>query len=43
MLVVERGVPPEICLEKQRGYSQPMADGRRSLVLRLEHNVCIGL
>ncbi|CAL1265247.1 unnamed protein product [Larinioides sclopetarius] len=38
VLVVERGVPPHICLEQQRNYSQAMADGRRALVLRLEHN-----
>ncbi|KAG8202146.1 hypothetical protein JTE90_010505 [Oedothorax gibbosus] len=38
VLVVERGVPPNICLEQQRNYSQPMADGRRALVLRLEHD-----
>lgn len=38
VLVVERGVPPNICLAQQRNYSQPMADGRRALVLRLEHS-----
>nr|XP_042896955.1 transient receptor potential cation channel subfamily V member 5 [Parasteatoda tepidariorum] len=38
VLVVERGVPPAICLQQQRNYSQAMADGRRALVLRLEHN-----
>ncbi|GFV98681.1 ion_trans domain-containing protein [Trichonephila clavipes] len=38
VLVVERGVPPHICLEQQRNYSQAMADERRALVLRLEHN-----
>lgn len=35
VLVVERGVPPKERLTKLMWYSQPMSDGRRALVLRL--------
>ncbi|XP_046383635.1 uncharacterized protein LOC124154144 isoform X2 [Ischnura elegans] len=35
VLVVERGVSPTERLRKLLAYSQPMADGRRALVLRL--------
>ncbi|UYV79570.1 Nan [Cordylochernes scorpioides] len=36
VLVMERGVPPQECLKQHLRYSQPMADGRRSLVLKLK-------
>jgi hypothetical protein len=39
VLVVERGVPPAERLKKLMDYSQPMADGRRALVLRLNQSV----
>ncbi|XP_075232991.1 transient receptor potential cation channel subfamily V member nanchung [Lycorma delicatula] len=35
VLVVERGVSPSERLKKLMSYSQPMSDGRRALVLRL--------
>lgn len=35
VLVVERGVHPKERLKKLMMYSQPMSDGRRALVLRL--------
>ncbi|RZF47774.1 hypothetical protein LSTR_LSTR006038 [Laodelphax striatellus] len=35
VLVVERGVSPKERLKKLMSYSQPMSDGRRALVLRL--------
>ncbi|KAJ8668889.1 hypothetical protein QAD02_000148 [Eretmocerus hayati] len=35
VLVVERGVPPAERLKKLNDYSQPMSDGRKALVLRL--------
>ncbi|XP_015178085.1 PREDICTED: transient receptor potential cation channel subfamily V member 5 isoform X1 [Polistes dominula] len=35
VLVVERGVSPSERLKKLMDYSQPMSDGRRALVLRL--------
>ncbi|XP_058834961.1 transient receptor potential cation channel subfamily V member 5 [Topomyia yanbarensis] len=35
VLVVERGVPPAERLKNLMGYSEPMSDGRRALVLRL--------
>ncbi|EDS45718.1 TRP channel protein nanchung [Culex quinquefasciatus] len=35
VLVVERGVPPAERLKNLMNYSQPMSDGRRALVLRL--------
>ncbi|XP_055619148.1 transient receptor potential cation channel subfamily V member 5 [Toxorhynchites rutilus septentrionalis] len=35
VLVVERGVPPAERLKNIMSYSQPMSDGRRALVLRL--------
>uniref|UniRef100_A0A182RGL2 Ion transport domain-containing protein n=1 Tax=Anopheles funestus TaxID=62324 RepID=A0A182RGL2_ANOFN len=35
VLVVERGVPPKERLKNLMSYSQPMSDGRRALVLRL--------
>lgn len=35
VLVVERGVPPKERITKLMWYSQPMSDGRRALVLRL--------
>nr|XP_019536378.2 transient receptor potential cation channel subfamily V member 5 [Aedes albopictus] len=35
VLVVERGVPPSERLKNFMAYSQPMSDGRRALVLRL--------
>lgn len=39
VLVVERGVSPEERLKKLMDYSQPMSDGRRALVLRLNQSV----
>jgi hypothetical protein len=41
VLVVERGVNPEERLRQQKIYSQPMADGRPALVLRLHQDVSI--
>jgi len=41
VLVVERGVPPAERLKSLMDYSQPMADGRRALVLRLNQSVKI--
>ncbi|KAK1126195.1 hypothetical protein K0M31_004831 [Melipona bicolor] len=38
VLVVERGVSPEERLKKLMDYSQPMSDGRRALVLRLNQS-----
>ncbi|KAA0195328.1 hypothetical protein HAZT_HAZT002922 [Hyalella azteca] len=38
VLVVERGVNPEERLRQQKIYSQPMADGRPALVLRLHQD-----
>ncbi|XP_065339476.1 transient receptor potential cation channel subfamily V member 5 [Cloeon dipterum] len=38
VLVVERGVPPAERLKSLMDYSQPMADGRRALVLRLNQS-----
>ena len=44
VLVVERGVPPKERLKNLMSYSQPMSDGRRALVLRLNMTVrCITL
>lgn len=40
VLVVERGVAPAERLKNFMAYSQPMSDGRRALVLRLNMNVC---
>lgn len=42
VLVVERGVSPMERLKKFNFYSQPMSDGRRALVLRLNMTVSIG-
>jgi len=39
VLVVERGVSPAERLKKLTDYSQPMSDGRRALVLRLNQTV----
>jgi len=39
VLVVERGVSPAQRLKKLMDYSQPMSDGRRALVLRLNQSV----
>lgn len=39
VLVVERGVAPAERLRNFQFYSQPMSDGRRALVLRLNMNV----
>jgi len=36
---VERGVSPAQRLKKLMDYSQPMSDGRRALVLRLNQSV----
>lgn len=41
VLVVERGVPPSERLKNFMSYSQPMSDGRRALVLRLNMTVII--
>ncbi|XP_076629414.1 transient receptor potential cation channel subfamily V member nanchung [Colletes latitarsis] len=38
VLVVERGVSPKERLKKLMDYSQPMSDGRRALVLRLNQS-----
>lgn len=38
VLVVERGVSPDERLKKLMDYSQPMSDGRRALVLRLNQS-----
>nr|CAD7571207.1 unnamed protein product [Timema californicum] len=38
VLVVERGVCPSDRLKKLMAYSQPMSDGRRALVLRLNQS-----
>ncbi|KAL7635754.1 UNVERIFIED_CONTAM: hypothetical protein RMT77_013571 [Armadillidium vulgare] len=38
VLVVERGLSPEVRLQKLMEYSQPMSDGRRALVLRLSQD-----
>ncbi|XP_003706172.2 transient receptor potential cation channel subfamily V member nanchung isoform X2 [Megachile rotundata] len=38
VLVVERGVSPQERLKKLMDYSQPMSDGRRALVLRLNQS-----
>ncbi|XP_076655832.1 transient receptor potential cation channel subfamily V member nanchung [Halictus rubicundus] len=38
VLVVERGVSPEERLKKLMDYSQPMSDGRKALVLRLNQS-----
>lgn len=40
VLVVERGVSPTERLKQLMVYSQPMSDGRRALVLRLNQSVC---
>lgn len=40
VLVVERGVNPTERLKKLMIYSQPMSDGKRALVLRLNQTVC---
>lgn len=37
--MVERGVSPDERLKKLMDYSQPMSDGRRALVLRLNQSV----
>lgn len=39
VLVVERSVPPAERLKNFMNYSQPMSDGRRALVLRLNMSV----
>lgn len=39
VLVVERGVSPKERLKQLMVYSQPMSDGRRALVLRLNQSV----
>lgn len=39
VLVVERGVSPDERLKKLMDYSEPMSDGRRALVLRLNQSV----
>lgn len=41
VLVVERGVSPMERLKNFNFYSQPMSDGRRALVLRLNMTVCV--
>lgn len=41
VLVVERGVHPTELLKQLMIYSQPMSDGRRALVLRLNQTVSI--
>lgn len=41
VLVVERSVPPAERLKNFMQYSQPMSDGRRALVLRLNMSVSI--
>lgn len=40
VLVVERGVSPPERLRQLNVYSQPMSDGKRALVLRLNQSVC---
>ena len=40
VLVVERGVAPHDRLKNFNVYSQTMADGRASLILRLNMTVC---
>lgn len=39
VLVVERGVPPAQRLKQLLTYSQPMANGKRALVLRINQKV----
>lgn len=39
VLVVERGVAPAERLRQLMVYSQPMSDGKRALVLRLNQSV----
>lgn len=39
VLVVERGVPPAQRLKQLMTYSQPMANGKRALVLRINQKV----
>lgn len=39
VLVVERGVPPAQRLKQLLAYSQPMANGKRALVLRINQKV----
>lgn len=39
MLVVERGVNPTERLKQLMVYSQPMSEGKRALVLRLNQTV----
>ncbi|VVC93017.1 unnamed protein product [Leptidea sinapis] len=39
VLVVERGVPPGQRLQQLMTYSQPMASGRRALVLRINQKI----
>lgn len=39
VLVVERGVPPAQRLKNLLAYSQPMASGKRALVLRINQKV----
>lgn len=41
VLVVERGVAPAERLKNFQAYSQPMSDGRRALVLRLNMSVSL--
>jgi len=41
VLVVERGVSPPERLRQLNVYSQPMSDGKRALVLRLNQSVCV--
>lgn len=41
VLVVERSVPPAERLKNFMHYSQPMSDGRRALVLRLNMSVSV--
>lgn len=41
VLVVERGVPPAQRLKQLMTYSQPMANGKRALVLRINQKVCM--
>lgn len=43
VLVVERGVAPAERLKNFKQYTQPMSDGRRALVLRLNMNVILFL
>ncbi|XP_014217435.1 transient receptor potential cation channel subfamily V member 5 [Copidosoma floridanum] len=38
VLVVERGVAPAERLKKLNGYSEPMSDGRKALVLRIHQS-----